>query len=425
MKKPNRRPRNPCFSSGPCAKRPGWSPAALADALVGRSHRSGVGKARIVEAVDRSRTILGVPDDWRVGIVAGSDTGAIEIAMWSLLGARGVDMLAWENFGEGWVTDVAQLKLPDVRVLQAPYGKLPDLSQVDPDRDVVFPWNGTTSGVRVPNGDWIAADRQGLAICDATSAVFAMRLPWDKLDVVTWSWQKALGGEAGHGMLALSPRAVERLESYTPPWPMPKLFRLTAKGKLIEGVFRGETINTPSMLCVEDALNSPQMGAIGRRARRAGRALGAKLGGARPLGRAIGLGRVSRRRPGDNLLHLAAVQDRRSVVHRPLARRALWDSSGDDPAARRGRCGVRHREPSRLAARHPHLDWRHGRDERCRGAAPVARLGLGRGAPSRQGGLEETVMPKVLISDALSPRAVEILTARGIEVDMLPGIGGR
>jgi phosphoserine aminotransferase len=228
----------------------------LAEALVGRSHRSGVGKARIVETVELSRTILGVPEDWRVGIVAGSDTGAIEIAMWSLLGARGIDMLAWENFGEGWVADVAQLKLPDVRVLRAPYGRLPDLAQVDPARDAVFPWNGTTAGVRVPNGDWIAADRRGLTICDATSAVFAMRLPWDKLDVVTWSWQKALGGEAGHGMLALSPRAVERLESHTPPWPLPKLFRLTAKGRLIEGVFRGETINTPSMLCVEDALDS-------------------------------------------------------------------------------------------------------------------------------------------------------------------------
>jgi phosphoserine aminotransferase len=214
--------------------------------------------ARLVEVVDRSRAILGIPADWRVGIVAGSDTGAIEIAMWSLLGARGVDMLAWENFGEGWVTDVEQLKLSDVRVLKAPYGRLPDLSEVDPARDVVFTWNGTTSGVRVPNGDWIAADRKGLAICDATSAVFAMRLPWDKLDVATWSWQKSLGGEAGHGMLALSPRAVERLESYTPRWPLPKLFRLTAKGKLIEGVFRGETINTPSMLCVEDALDSLQ-----------------------------------------------------------------------------------------------------------------------------------------------------------------------
>ncbi|HYZ43061.1 MAG TPA: phosphoserine transaminase, partial [Stellaceae bacterium] len=254
--KPTRRPVNPCFSSGPCAKRPGWSPAVLEAALVGRSHRSAVGLARLVEVIERSRAILGIPADWRVGIVAGSDTGAIEIAMWSLLGARGVDMLAWENFGEGWVTDVAQLKLDDVRVLHAPYGQLPDLSRVDPARDVVFTWNGTTSGVRVPNGDWIAADRQGLVICDATSAIFAMRLPWDKLDVASWSWQKSLGGEGGHGMLALSPRAVARLESYTPPWPLPKLFRLTTKGKLIEGVFRGETINTPSMLCVEDALDS-------------------------------------------------------------------------------------------------------------------------------------------------------------------------
>jgi phosphoserine aminotransferase len=254
--KPTRRPANPCFSSGPCAKRPGWSPAALAAALLGRSHRSGIGKARIVEVVDRSRAILGIPADWQVGVVAGSDTGAIEIAMWSLLGARGIDMLAWENFGEGWVEDVRQMKLPDVRVLHAPYGRLPDLSQVDWDRDVVFPWNGTTAGVRIPNGDWIAAERRGLAICDATSAVFAMRLPWDRLDVVTWSWQKALGGEAAHGMLAISPRAVERLESYAPPWPLPKLFRLTSKGRLIKGVFEGETINTPSMLCVEDALDS-------------------------------------------------------------------------------------------------------------------------------------------------------------------------
>jgi phosphoserine aminotransferase len=254
--KPTRRPANPCFSSGPCAKRPGWSSAVLETALVGRSHRSGAGLARLIEVIDRSRAILGIPADWRVGIVAGSDTGAIEIAMWSLLGARGVDMLAWENFGEGWVADVAQLKLADVRVMHAPYGQLPDLTQVDPGRDVVFTWNGTTSGVRVPSGDWLAADRRGLAICDATSSVFAMRLPWDKLDVATWSWQKSLGGEGGHGMLALSPRAVERLESYTPPWPLPKLSRLTAKGKLIEGVFRGETINTPSMLCVEDALDS-------------------------------------------------------------------------------------------------------------------------------------------------------------------------
>jgi phosphoserine aminotransferase len=254
--KPTRRPVNPCFSSGPCAKRPGWSPTVLERALCGRSHRSAAGLARLVEVIERSRAILGVPADWRVAIVAGSDTGAIEIAMWSLLGARGIDMLAWENFGEGWVEDVKQLRLPDVRVLSAPYGRLPDLAAVDWDRDVVFPWNGTTAGVRVPDGEWIATDRQGLAICDATSAVFAMRLPWKRLDVATWSWQKALGGEAAHGMLALSPRAVERLESYAPPWPLPKLFRLAAKGRLIEGVFRGETINTPSMLCVEDALDS-------------------------------------------------------------------------------------------------------------------------------------------------------------------------
>jgi phosphoserine aminotransferase len=257
MIKPTRRPANPCFSSGPCAKRPGWSPAALSGALLGRSHRSKPGVARLTEVIERSRAVLQMPADYRLGIVAGSDTGAVELALWSLLGARGIDLLSWENFGEGWVQDVArQLKPADLRVLQAPYGELPDLAAVDPDRDTVFVWNGTTSGVRVPDGDWIAADRRGLTICDATSAAFAMRLPWDKLDVVTWSWQKALGGEAAHGMLALSPRAVERLESYTPPWPLPKLFRLTSNGKLIEGVFRGETINTPSMLCVEDALDS-------------------------------------------------------------------------------------------------------------------------------------------------------------------------
>ena len=255
--KPTRRPANPCFSSGPCAKRPGWSPDVLAGALLGRSHRSAAGLARLVEIIERSRALLQMPADYRLGIVAGSDTGAVEMALWSLLGARGVDVLAWENFGEGWVGDVTQhLKLPDVRRLEAPYGRLPDLAAVDPDRDTVFVWNGTTSGVRVPNGDWIAPDRRGLTICDATSAAFAMHLPWPKLDVVTWSWQKALGGEAGHGMLALSPRAVERLESYTPPWPLPKLFRMTSGGKLNEGIFRGETINTPSMLCVEDAIDS-------------------------------------------------------------------------------------------------------------------------------------------------------------------------
>ena len=254
--RPNVRPANPCFSSGPCAKRPGWSVDSLADACIGRSHRAKPGKAKLAEVIDRTRTVLGVPDDYRIGIVPASDTGAVELAMWSLLGARGVDILAWESFGQGWVTDIVkQLKLEDVRELKAGYGQLPDLGQVNGARDVVFTWNGTTSGVRVPDGDWIAADREGLSICDATSAAFATDLPWDKLDATTYSWQKVMGGEAQHGMLILSPRAVERLESYTPPWPMPKLFRLTKAGKLIEGVFKGETINTPSMIAVEDALD--------------------------------------------------------------------------------------------------------------------------------------------------------------------------
>lgn len=254
--RPTTRPANPCFSSGPCAKRPGWSLAALEDAWLGRSHRAAPGKAKLREVIDRSHALLGMPSDWRLGIVPASDTGAVELALWSLLGPRGIDLLSWESFGKGWVTDVEkQLKLDGARHFDAPYGALPDLSKVDPSRDVVFTWNGTTSGVRVRDGDWIAPDRTGLAICDATSAAFAMRLPWDRLDVVTWSWQKVLGGEAAHGMLALSPRAVERLESHTPAWPLPKLFRLTKGGKLNEGVFLGETINTPSMLAVEDALD--------------------------------------------------------------------------------------------------------------------------------------------------------------------------
>jgi phosphoserine aminotransferase len=254
--KPNSRPANPSFSSGPCAKRPGWSLPALNGALLGRSHRSKPGKAKLKEVIDRSRRILGVPADYRLGIVPASDTGAVEMAMWSLLGARGVDLLAWEVFGEGWATDAEkQLKLADLRVMRAPYGQIPDLAKVDTDRDVVFPWNGTTSGARMPDGNWIKADRKGLTICDATSAVFAMDLPWSKLDVVTWSWQKVLGGEAAHGMLALSPRAVERLETYKPTWPLPKVFRLTAKGKFAENIFQEETINTPSMLAVEDAID--------------------------------------------------------------------------------------------------------------------------------------------------------------------------
>ncbi len=257
MPKPATRPANPRFSSGPCTKIPGWTPSLLDKALVGRSHRSAEGKARLRYAIDLTREVLEVPDDYRIGIVPASDTGAVEMALWSLLGARGVDVLAWESFGKGWATDVTkQLKLADVRVLEAPYGELPDLTQVDFSRDVVFTWNGTTSGVKVPDGDWIAADRQGLTICDATSAAFAQELEWDKLDVTTFSWQKVMGGEAQHGMLILSPRAVERLESYTPPWPLPKIFRLTKGGKLIEGIFRGETINTPSMLCVEDYIQA-------------------------------------------------------------------------------------------------------------------------------------------------------------------------
>jgi phosphoserine aminotransferase len=253
--KPASKPKRPEFSSGPCAKRPGWSLAALEGALLGRSHRAKAPKRRLQAVIEKSRAILGMPAEWKLAIVPASDTGAIEMAMWSLLGERPVDVLAWESFGQEWVVDATkQLKL-DARVLDAPYGDLPDLAQVDFARDVVFPWNGTTAGVRVPNGDWIPDDRAGLVLCDATSAVFAMDVAWPKLDVVTWSWQKVLGGEAAHGMLGLSPRAVARLESYVPPRPLPKIFRMTKKGKLDAALFEGATINTPSMLCVEDALD--------------------------------------------------------------------------------------------------------------------------------------------------------------------------
>ncbi|MBO0904480.1 phosphoserine transaminase [Jiella sonneratiae] len=261
ISKPDLRPANPRFSSGPCAKRPGWSLQALEDAALGRSHRAKVGKSKLQQAIDETRALLGVPATYRIGIVPASDTGAVEMAMWSLLGARGTDVVAWESFGSGWVTDaVKQLKLADVRKFEAPYGEIVDFAEIDFDRDVVFTWNGTTSGVKVPNGDAIPADRAGLTICDATSAAFAQDLPWDKLDVVTFSWQKVMGGEAAHGMLILSPRAVERLESYSPAWPLPKIFRMTKGGKLIEGIFKGETINTPSMLCVEDYLDALQWG---------------------------------------------------------------------------------------------------------------------------------------------------------------------
>jgi len=254
--KPTTLPKNPSFSSGPCAKRPGWNLDGLKDAAVGRSHRSKIAKTKLVEVIERSKKVLGIPSDYVLGIVPASDTGAIEMALWSLLGERGVDVLAWESFGSSWASDCkGQLKLTDLRVIKADYGKLPDLTQADWNRDVVFTWNGTTSGVRVANGDWIAADRKGLAICDATSAAFAMDVAWSKLDVVTWSWQKVLGGEGAHGMIALSPRAVARLQSFTPPRPLPKIFQLSKGGKLIDGIFQGETINTVSLLCVEDALD--------------------------------------------------------------------------------------------------------------------------------------------------------------------------
>ena len=255
--KPDVRPQNTHFSSGPCSKRPGWSLEALSDAPLGRSHRAKIGKTKLKQAIDLTREVLEVPADYRIGIVPASDTGAVEMALWSLLGERGVDMVAWESFGAGWVTDVVkQLKLKDVRKIEAGYGELPDLSTIDFDRDVVFTWNGTTSGVRVPNGDFIPADRKGLTICDATSAAFAQNLDFAKLDVVTFSWQKVLGGEGAHGVIILSPRAVERLTTYAPAWPLPKIFRMTSGGKLIEGIFTGETINTPSMLCVEDYIDA-------------------------------------------------------------------------------------------------------------------------------------------------------------------------
>ena len=259
--KPARRPTVPHFSSGPCAKRPGWNPQNLKDAALGRSHRAKIGKAKLKQAIELTREVLEVPADYKIGIVPASDTGAVEMALWSLLGARPVTTIAWESFGEGWVSDIVkELKLKDVTKLHAGYGDIPDLTKVDSDTDIVFTWNGTTSGVRVPNAGWIKAERKGLTICDATSAAFAQPLDWPKLDVVTFSWQKALGGEAAHGMLVLSPRAVERLESYKPAWPLPKVFRMTKGGKLNAGIFEGETINTPSMLCVEDYLDALNWG---------------------------------------------------------------------------------------------------------------------------------------------------------------------
>lgn len=257
MQKPSVKPQNPNFSSGPCAKRPGWNLSALEQALLGRSHRSAEGKTKLKRVIDMHRTLLKIPDDYKIGIVPASDTGAFEMAMWSMLGQRAVDIFAWESFGSGWASDIQKhLKISDMNLYDAPYGSLPDLGKANPDNDIVFTWNGTTSGVRVPNADWIHTNRSGLTLCDATSAVFAHDMPWDKLDVTTWSWQKVLGGEAAHGMIVLSPKAVERLQTYTPPWPLPKIFRLTKNGALIDGIFTGATINTPSMLAVEDCLDA-------------------------------------------------------------------------------------------------------------------------------------------------------------------------
>lgn len=257
MQKPSAKPNNPCFSSGPCAKRPGWSVNALKDAALGRSHRSALGKAKLKDVIDRHRELLNIPDDYKIGIVPASDTGAVEMAMWSIIGPRPVDVFSWESFGKGWATDVEKhLKPNQMTFYDAPYGSLPDMAQANAGHDIIFTWNGTTSGVCVPDGDWITENREGLTICDATSAVFAYPMPWDKLDITTWSWQKVLGGEAAHGMIVLSPRAVERLQTHTPAWPMPKIFRMTKKGELIDGIFVGETINTPSMLAVEDCLDA-------------------------------------------------------------------------------------------------------------------------------------------------------------------------
>ncbi len=393
--KPAKRPGNICFSSGPCAKRPGWSLQALENAFLGRSHRAKDGKARLKLAIDKTKALLGLPPGYLCAIVPASDTGAFEMAMWSMLGARGVEALAWESFGQGWVTDAAkQLKLKDFKATTAEYGKLPDLAKVDFERDVLFTWNGTTSGVRVPNGDWIAANRAGLTFVDATSAVFAQAIDWSKVDVLTYSWQKALGGEAAHGMLILSPRAVERLETYTPPWPLPKIFRLTKGGKLMAGVFEGETVNTPSMLCVEDYLDTlawaERIGGVNALIARAD-------ANAKVLYDWIEQDAVDREpggRSGDALQHLGVPQDRRSGGRQAAARCAVGVRQAAGGVARQGEGGLRHRRPSRRPAGAAHLVRLDGRDGRCRGADAVARLGLRRsqGRP-RQGGVAFNVIP--------------------------------
>ena len=367
--KPDIRPANANFSSGPCAKRPGFTLDALSDAVLGRSHRAKEPKARLADVIERSRAMLGMPADWRLGIVPASDTGAVEMALWSLLGARPVDILAFESFGEGWATDVVkQLRLADARVLSAPYGRLPDLAAVDFSHDVVFPWNGTTSGVRVPNGDWIARDRVGLTICDATSAAFAMALPWDRLDVVTWSWQKVLGGEAAHGMLALSPHAVARLETYKPAWPLPKIFRLTSGGKLIEAIFKGETIEHTLDAVRRGRAGRAALGGIGRRTGRADCTVGSQSRGDCAMGGADGVGGFPGRGRWDALLHVDL-----SDAGGPGGSKAVSRAAGE------GRRRLRHRCVSRCTAWPAHLGWCDHRHGGRREAAAMARLGLRRG----------------------------------------------
>ena len=379
--------------------------------------------------IERSRAILGIPADYRIGILPASDTGAFECAMWSLLGARGVDVVAFESFGDGWLIDIEkQLKLADARALIAPYGALPDLGQVDPARDTVFCWNGTTSGVRIPNGAWIADDRSGLTLCDATSAAFAMELPWQKLDVVTWSWQKVLGGEAQHGMLVLSPRAVERLESYKPAWPLPKLFRLTKGGKLIEGIFKGETINTPSMLAVEDALDGLRWAESIGGLPGADRPLRAQSRRHRRLGRAQRLGRVPRRVARDPLADLGLPRDPRRRLHGAVGGRPAGVRQGHDRAAGRAEGRLRHPELPRCPGGPADLVRRHGRDVRRRGTAALARLGLRRDprparlSRPRPNDPRGAAMPRVLIADQLSPAAEAIFRERGLEVDTRVGM---
>jgi aspartate aminotransferase-like enzyme len=387
--KPALRPANPRFSSGPCTKHPGWSLDRLKGALLGRSHRQPDTRARLELALTRTAELLDLPPGYRVAIVPASDTGAVEMALWSLLGARGVDVLAWEAFSRDWVTDIVeQLKLKDVRALLAPYGELPDLAQVDCDRDVVFAWNGTTSGVRVPNAEWIASDRKGLTICDATSAVFAQQIDWSKLDAATFSWQKVLGGEAQHGMLILSPRAIERLESYTPAWPLPKLFRMTRHGKLSHELFEGSTINTPSMLCLQGLSRCARLGRKrGRRGRHHG-ALGRKCRRDRRLGGAHRVGGFSRASARDALQHLALSQDRGPRGGGPATRHARCVSGAHRGFARRRGRRQGYRLASVLAAGLAHLDRSHGGEERSRGAVAVARLGLRRNeTDAGQGGL--------------------------------------